>query len=597
MTDSLKRRSAPRGKLIGIPLTAAQLGVWLAQQLVSGSAVFNIAEYMDISGPLQLDALVTSIRSAVAEVPALNVRFREDEDGPRQYTAPLDWDVEVVDLADDADPLGTALAAMADEVEQPRDLLTGTLFAHIVFRLSESRTLWYHRVHHILLDGYGMALLAHRVADRYTAAVASVAPAPVAFGSWYEVMEADAEYSGSAEQASDRAFWMDYYRGRPAPVALSGTAGSAIPARGLRESARIPTDLGVLLRRTAEAARTTWTDVFYAAVAAYVHRITGVDEVCLALPVMLRTGTPALRVPCMTLNGIPMWTDLSGAPALTDLAQQVARHLVRSRRHHRYRAEHIRRDLGLVGSDRRMYGPSVNIMLFDYDLRLADCTSTAHNVAAGMLDDIVFNIYDRGDGTDALLCLDGHPDSCTAAELATHLQRFLGFLRTALERPHKPVWDAELFLPGERALLLAAGRGAENIWPHETIAEIFAERIRQTPHAPALTATTIDRRQVTLTFAEIGTHTAALSGLLQSTGVRPGSVVAVLLPRTVEAVSVVFAILDCGATYVPLEATQPAERIALLLDGLDERAAVVTVRADALDTEALARQPDGLGRH
>ncbi|MFI9400871.1 amino acid adenylation domain-containing protein [Nocardia sp. NPDC052316] len=573
----------PQGGAVGSvtarPLTAAQLGVWLGQQLDPASTAFNIAEYVEISGPVVPAKLVAAIRTAVDEAAALHVRFVED--GPRQISAAHDWAVQVVDVSGAPDPLHAAVELMDRDVARPVVLAHDALFAHIVFRLGAQRTLWYHRVHHILLDGYGMALIARRVAELYTASVAGTSPPPYAFGDWDAVLAADLSYADSAELDRDRAFWLDYLRDRPAPVTLSGAAPRTSSAAGriLREFTTLDTEIVALLRRVAQATRANWTDVFTAAVAAYLHRMTGAAQVCLALPVMLRTGTPALRVPCMTLNGVALWADCADDPTLTELTDQIARQLVRSRRHQRYRSEQVRRDLGLVGSDRSMYGPSVNIMLFDYDLRFGACTSTVRNVTAGMIDDLVFNLYDRMDGAGPTLYLDGHPSSYTAAELTTHLRRFTTFLRRILAEPDRTLAAADLFLPGERESLRANSSGPSRTRHDGTVPDLLTDQVARTPTATALVDTGAGQA---LTYAELDCRTQLLSATLTAAGTRPGDAVAVLLPRTGDAIAALFAVLACGATYVPLDPGQPVARSALLLEGLTEGtelAAIVTTTA------------------
>ncbi|MFB8278770.1 amino acid adenylation domain-containing protein [Nocardia colli] len=565
------------------PLTSAQLGVWLGQQLDPTAAVFNIAEYVEISGAIAVDHLVNAIRTAVDEAAALHVRFVED--GPGQVVESPAWEVRVVDVSEESDPLRAALDLMNRDVSQPVSLTGDVLFAHIVFRLDARRTLWYHRVHHILLDGYGMALIARRVAELYSAFVAGTSPPAYAFGSWDAVMVADAAYAESADLDRDRKFWLDYLRDRPAPVTLSGAAprSTSVAGRTLREFTTLDNETVALLRRVAETSRANWTDVLTAAIAAYVHRMTGAAEVCLALPVMLRTGTPALRVPCMTLNGVALWADFADDPTLIDLTGRVARHLVRSRRHQRYRSEQVRRDLGLVGSDRSMYGPSVNIMLFDYDLRFGECASAVHNVTAGMIDDLVFNLYDRIDGAGPTLYLDGHPGAYTAAELATHLRRFTTFLRQILNRPDQPLDAADLFLLGEREWVHANSRGIERPRPDSTVPDLLATQVARTSTAVALVA---DGARHTLTYAELAARTREISAALTTTGSRRGDAVAVLLPRTSDAIAALFAVLACGATYVPLDPGQPAPRLALLLEGLEgggpELSAIITTTALAV---------------
>ncbi len=685
------------------PLTAAQQGVWLGQQLAPESPQFNIAEYVDISGPVEISVLVACIEAAVAEASALHVRFVETGQVRTAVTA----EVAVIDLLDEADPVAAARSWMLRDVATPRSLTGGDLFAHRVFRVGDRRILWYHRAHHILLDGYGMALLTGRVAELYRAAVDGLPTPPSTFGDWSAVIAADRAYAASADRERDRAFWLDQFADRPAPVTLSGAARATAPASPVRANAVLPPDIVAGLHTTAPAARANWTEVLIAAVAGYLHRMTGAAQVCLALPVMLRTGTPALRVPCMTLNGIPLWIEFGDDPALVDVTARVARQLVRGRRHHRYRAEDLRRDLGLVGTDRAMYGPSVNLMLFDYDLRIPRCDSVVHNISAGMIDDLVFNLYDRADGADPMLYLDGHPAVYSSETLNTHLRRFLHFLRAVLELPGVPVRDADVLLPGERETLRAWETGLVRNWPERNLRDLFVESIDRAPQAsagvedantpnphngsrggsadsrttralasaaispvvvPDTTWAEQDSRtgcrdgvgqvsrlpgpvggnaavlafasgdsawaerdcrtgsrggvgQVSrrpdpaggnaagvLAFAggdsapvakpvdaggvrplgtsargtgapdvarrglllgDLGSRIVAIAGVLEEFGARPGHVVGVLLPRTADAIAAVFAVLERGAAYLPLDPGQPDARLAALLDGIE----------------------------
>jgi len=552
-------------------LTAAQYGIWAGQQLDPRSPAYNTAEYADIDGPLDVGALVRAIRHAVAETEALSMRFAEREDGPRQVADPPVWDVRIVDVSGEPDPLAAAESWMAQDVATPVDLACDVLFAHAIFRLSPDRHLWYHRVHHILLDGYGLSLVARRVADVYTALVRGSEAGAHGFGTLRSVLEAEAAYLASPEHARDAEFWASYHEDRPAPATLAGRSAT-LPRHVVRAWA----DCAAVdeLRSVAREAGGTWTDVLIAGLSAYVHRMTGAEQVSLAVPVMLRTGSVALRVPCMVLNVVQLYTDFSDRPALTGLTGQVARHLRRSRRHHRYRYEQLRRDLGLLNSERKLFGPSANIMPFDYGLKFDAASAVMRNVSAGLVEDLAFNVYHRADGTGLAIALDGNPNLYTAAELATHAERLHVFLRRLLAEPATPVAEADLLLDRERVL----GSEVVRDWPDGTITDLLADRVAATPERTALVATDEDGKQVQLTFAELDERVGRLAHRLREAGARRGTTVMHLMPRTADAIIAVFAVLRTGAAYVPADPDHPPRRLAFLLD--DARPQLVVTSRD-----------------
>jgi hypothetical protein len=67
-------------------------------------------------------------------------------------------------------------------------------------------------------------------------------------------------------------------------------------------------------------------------------------------------------------------------------------------------------------------------MPFDYGLSFAGQRAVVGNLAAGLVDDLMINVYDRADGSGRHITFDANPDRYTADELGAHLRRFLAFL-------------------------------------------------------------------------------------------------------------------------------------------------------------------------
>ncbi|HXL93832.1 MAG TPA: condensation domain-containing protein, partial [Streptosporangiaceae bacterium] len=88
-----------------LPLTFAQAEIWYALQLERPNAAFNMGEYLEIRGPLDVAALEAATRSLFHEAGCLRSRFMETDEGPRQIIEELgDWSLPVLDLRAAADP-------------------------------------------------------------------------------------------------------------------------------------------------------------------------------------------------------------------------------------------------------------------------------------------------------------------------------------------------------------------------------------------------------------------------------------------------------------------------------------------------------------
>src|SRR5258708_607919 len=202
------RGRAPGGEALA--LSSAQLGIWFAQKLDPGSAAYNIGEYIEIDGPVVLPLFERALRQVVSEAQSLRLQFSEQAGEPRQLIGePTAWPLPILDVSAESDPRAAAETWMKADLALPIDPLVGPLFGVALFKASATRFFWYARYHHIVLDGFGMWLVARRVAEVYTALCAGESSQGDAFGSLNDLLNEDVAYRGSGQFEQDRHYWRD----------------------------------------------------------------------------------------------------------------------------------------------------------------------------------------------------------------------------------------------------------------------------------------------------------------------------------------------------------------------------------------------------
>ncbi|MCS0634799.1 amino acid adenylation domain-containing protein [Streptomyces sp. LP05-1] len=588
-----------------LPLTRAQLGLWSAQRLDPANPVYLTAEYVELTGPLDEDAFLAAVVRAVGEADGLSVRFDTTEPespaGPDESlepgasagpAAPVNlpdasadsaegpagdgvWQELgavapepplVLDLRDRADPDAAALDWMARERSVPVDLEHGRLFRHALLRTGTERWLWYHRCHHILLDGYGFSRLADRVAAIYRATTAGTPVPPAPFASLREAVAEDQRYETSERRAADAAFWQELYADRPHPVTPARREPDGAAHTFHRTRLALPGGDAALLTGWADRARATWPEVVTAAWALYLTRFTGATEAVIGLPLSNRTGSVLARTPVTAVNVLPLRIAVDEREPLGELVRRVVLALRRQRRHQRYRGERLRRDLGLLGGGRRLTGPQLNIKPFPTELSFGACAGSTHYLAAGAVEDLTVTVSGRGGPEQGLtgldVIVDGNPELYGPAELDAHRDRFAALLtRLAHTDPGLPAAALPLAPPAERRLLLEEyGSGRPATGPAPALAEGFTAQAARTPGAVAL-----QRGDHRLSYAELAGRVERLSEALRFRGARPGSLVAVALPRTEALPVALLAVAATGAGYLPLDPRYPAGRLRAML--------------------------------
>lgn len=98
--------------------------------------------------------------------------------------------------------------------------------------------------------------------------------------------------------------------------------------------------------------------------------------------------------------------------------------------------------------------------------------------------------------------------------------------------------------------------GPKMKYPNSTIHSLFAKQAEINPNSIALE---FEDKQVT--YGELSTMANQMAHYFWSQGLRPGQIVAVSLDRTPELIATIYAILQCGAVYLPLDTEYPENRI------------------------------------
>jgi len=544
-----------------LSLSAAQTGMWFAQKLSSPDSIFNLAEAIEIHGPVDPALFEAALRQAAMEADTVRVRFIEDSDGLSQCIAPsFDADIPFIDVSAEADPQAAERWMMA-ELTRPVDLLTGTLWKSALFKVAADRFVWYHRSHHIIMDGFTAGLFTRRVAHIYTALVEGRSPSDDdAFSSLSLLIEEEAAYRSSDRFTRDREYWLGRFADKPEALSLASRQAPNVGGL-LRQTSNLSPKTVNALQRFAQAAGSSLPQTLIAATALYLYRVTGEEDMVIGLPVTARSNNRMRRAPGMVANAVPLRLAMASEMSVAELLQQVGREVRQILRHQSYRYEDLRRDLNLLAHNQHLFSMVINIEPFDYDLSFAGHPVTPHNLSNGTSDDLAIFVYDRGDGKGLRIDFDANPALYTSEDLAAHQQRFLKLLEAITHDSSLPIGRIDILDPAERRQVLADWNATAADYPQDLcIHELFEAQVRQTPEAAAVV---FEDRQ--LTYAELNARANRLAHHLRAQGVGPEARVAICLERSFEMVVSLLAVLKAGGAYVPLDPAYPEERLAFML--------------------------------
>ncbi|WP_174189681.1 non-ribosomal peptide synthetase, partial [Nocardia barduliensis] len=570
---NLKSDGTADGELGLIPLSSAQYGMWLADHVPGGPAV-NIAHCVEIEGPVDHDAFTQAVNDGGHETESLVVRVVESDGRPYQFVdRSIIYDEPVLDFSDAEDPVAAAMEWMRRDyntkaVDLSRDRLTETR----LIRVGEDHYFWYGRAHHLVIDGYGAFNSLNRMAEHYNALLEGRPPTRLDAASLHDIVEAERAYRASSRYETDRTYWLDKVSDLPKPVSLSGRtarSGKVDRVAGLQ----LPAHLSDRLDRFADEVNASAAQVVIAAFAAFLARMTGTEDVALSLPVTARVTKRLRNAAAMLANMVPIRFAVHHSTTVEELVRASVSELVAAMRHQLYRFEDLRRDSAAIDPSANSFGPIVNILFFDSEIRLGSAVGRYRALTSGALDDLQLNLYRSGADAPLLIELHGNPNLYGQDELASHADRFLDFLHRMMDAPlDTRIGDLQLVGPAEELRIVEELAGRDGESPSGTLVDLLTRQAADTPSAVAVTSDA-----TSLTYRELDERSNRFARGLIALGAGPESLVAIAMPRDADLIVAVLGVLKSGAGYLPLDTAHPAERLEYVL-GDANPIAVVTKR-------------------
>ncbi|MEE2059059.1 amino acid adenylation domain-containing protein [Rhodococcus artemisiae] len=565
-----------------IALSGPQEGVWAGQRLVPDSPVFRITQVMWFEGEIDCNAFAEAVSQAFSEAEALRVRFVEHDGVPYQEIVDdlvLDTAVRGHSAADDV---------IRDEARQSGlaavDLFTGVLNESLLRRRTDGGWAWVFTTHHILVDAYGLGVFTRRVAEIYSADVAGSGVRERQFASLTDVVTGSGQRPGvdPGQGFAD----IEAYKasgGLETAEVFAGSINKEVVGGG-----------DVLWSRIQEVARSyrlSWVDLLTAVWGMYTARVSGRTSVVLRVHFMMRSTPARLKTPSMLVTILPVVIPISPSMSVYDFARACADAIRAAKAAEGVSEEEYAARWPGGEADYRCI-PSINVKAFDYLVEFGDVRARQETVSDGIIGRLDLVCYAdpvhgfRIDlfGNEALI-----PDH----ELRSYATGFAEFLdRMLLADPVQSILaDFPVPLPdSERDRIAEWSVGPAGTRIDDVVAAaggsvdaLVRMQVERTPKSEAICSDAGTH----LSFAEFDESVNRLARVLIERGVRVGDTIAVLLPRSIDAVVAVAAVVRTGAAYVPIDPNYPADRVAYVLDDSGATLAVVDAAAFTRHTETL----------
>ncbi|MER6560826.1 amino acid adenylation domain-containing protein, partial [Streptomyces sp. NPDC001027] len=541
-----------------LPLTPLQQGFFFhALTAGAGGDSYVVQQVLDLTGPVDGAALRRAAQHLLDRHAPLRAAFRQRFDGsPVQIIArdvALPW--REIDLshqdADLRETLGEAVAE--DERTAGFDLAAPPLLRCALLRLGGRRSRLVLTFHHIVADGWSLPVLHRELMAFYcddTPALDDVTP-----------YRAFLRRLAAQDREAARDAWRTALAGLDEPTRLVTAPGARGPLRPAHVRLELPERTTALLTERARGHGVTLGTVVQAAWGLLLAGLTGRDDVVFGTTVSGRDGEVdgIASMVGLFINTLPTRVRRSPRETFGDLLVRLQEEQARLLDHQHLGLAEIQRLAGHAGEG-ELFDTLVVFENYPAETGLRDASGTLRITADAFNDAVHYPLalVVKPGGRRLDLRLKHHADRLDADRVRTLGDRFARVLETIAEDPSRPVSSLDLLTADEA--LRAHARGEDRDVPATTLADAFAAQVRRTPDA---TAVVLGGER--LTYAALDARAADVARRLRARGARPGTFVAVAVPRSTELVTALLGVLRSGAAYLPLDLDYPTDRVAHML--------------------------------
>ncbi|MEU7144554.1 amino acid adenylation domain-containing protein [Nocardia sp. NPDC046473] len=579
-----------------IPLSLAQQRLWILNRFAEHAAAYNMPLAVRIEGALDVEALRAGLVDVIERHESLRTTFPESADGPCQLIHPA---AEIPLTLDPIDATGADVAALATEFAgYGFDLRIQAPIRVALYTTGPDSWVFLLVLHHICGDGWSIAPLARdlmtAVSARADGAAPQWTPLPVQyadFALWQRELLGNESDPASA-LSGQLTHWRSALAGLPDQLDLP--LDRPRPLRRSTTGSRVEFTIAPEIRRAAgELAATRGVSMFmvlHAALATLLSRLCASTDIAIGTPIAGRSDPALDELVGMFVNTLVLRTEVDHAAGFDRMLDVVRETDLNAFANADVPFERL---VEVVNPERSAARHPLFQVMLSYD-RAPDLRVELSGVRAEVLPivsdiakfDLQLVVHD--DISDGPLTAEfGYAtDIFDASTVESFARRFVAVLNAVVAAPSMPIGDLTILDRRELANLVPiAGSPAE---PFNTLARLLTDTAERLPDAVAVRYLGIDT-----TYRELDETSNKLARALIEHGAGPEVVVAIALPRGLDAITAVWAVAKTGAAYVPIDPGYPGERITHMIG--DSGALLGLTDAECL--AAMPEWPAPRGKH
>jgi len=556
------------------PLTSPQREIWFDQVLHQDIPLYNIGGYVKIPGIIDSALFEEAINLLVQKHDTLRTVLTEDEDEDGvpmlAYAEKLTVTVSVRDFSIEAEAHEAAMVWMQQRFIEPFELTGQPLFRYDLVKISDDNYYWLIQYHHLIVDGYAVALLNRSMAEIYTQLTHGQA-APLESPSYVTFIDNDRAYVESASFEKQRQYWLGKYSTPPEPM-LSPRYRFQYTDKLIGSGCEVlylPRDFYDRLNDLAKRHKVSLFHLLLGALYVYFTRMAQRDDFAIGLPVLNRANAHFKKTAGLFTGVSPTLFNFGQGLSFSELLQQINKTLKANYRHQRFPVSEINRAVGLGQPRSQLFDISLSYENHDNDACFAGIDGQLIPLLHGYEETpLMIFVRDFHIHHDVKLDFVFNRAYFNTDDIKALQARFVTILDAVLKDSVSPIDSLPIMTEQEVRQLQTWNDTATDYPKDQTIIDLFEQQVAKTPEAIALVfeGQSLSYQQLNVKANQLAHYLLSVKASSESISLAPNPLIAIAVERSLEMVIGLLAILKMGGAYVPIDPEYPQARIGYMLE-------------------------------
>ncbi|WP_272037598.1 non-ribosomal peptide synthetase [Paenibacillus sp. JJ-100] len=549
----------PQQEYYGI--SASQKRIYILEQLEANSLIHNIPGQIHLTGELDPDRLI----AALGQIVDRHQVFRTSFEIRGQ---------EIVQRIGDAVVLHVPYSELSPEETiddrfrnfvKPFELTQAPLFRAELVKLSDAEFLLFVDMHHLISDGYSMAVFMRELLELYQGHVLPELRVQYTdFAVWQQ------QTVNEQRMREQEDYWLHEFVGE-LPT-LNMPMDYPRPGQRSVEGERLTFCLDEgLTKRLRQLAVDTGTTLYMVMLTAYkvlLHKYSSQNDLIVGTPVSGRIHPDIEPLIGVFINTVAIRSYPTKDKTFAEYLDEVRHSSIGAFENQSYPFEMLIEKLNIRRDPSR--NPLFDVMFIFQNMELEDVSGAG----------VTFKAEEKNPGVSpydlTLSAEDWNEESITlnldySKKLFKHekaermLMHYVNILNAVADQSTLTLSKIDILSAEERQQLLVAFNADELLYDKQlTIDQLIRRQAKLAPDEVA-----VIWEDKSYTYSELDAKSDLLAAALRRKGVLPGTIAGVMVTRSIHMIEALLAVLKAGAAYLPIDPEYPVQRIEYMLADSD----------------------------